>query len=383
MVRDLADVAIRMVEEEQYQQVHDEAFAHALERILDALEPSSRRRTRPSPNLSQLPPPFQQLMQNLTRQVGEREDEAEEEFESEAATQHRERLERLRSHLRQRVIDGEYDHQIIEIEVEESRSPVFNIWSGAGEEIISMQDALGGMMPKQRRTRQVTVYEAREILTHEEAQKLVDRDTIIREAIDRVENDGIIFIDELDKVAHRETSGHGPDVSREGVQRDILPVVEGSTVMTKYGPVNTAHILFIAAGAFHVSKPSDLIPELQGRFPIRVELKNLTRDDLKEILVEPRNALLRQYQALLGTEGVEVEFQEDAIEEIADIAARINEQSQNIGARRLYTVVERLLDELSFTASDLRGQTVTISCQYVRDRLSGIVEDTDLSRYIL
>jgi ATP-dependent HslUV protease ATP-binding subunit HslU len=381
MVRDLADVAIRMVEEEQFQQVHDEALARAIERIVDVLEPSSRRRTRFSSNLSQLPPPFQQLMQNLARQAGREEEE--EEADSEAAVQHRERIERLRNHLRQRVINGEYDDQIIDIEVEESRSPVFNIWSGAGEEVISMQDALGGMMPKQKRTRRVTVREAKEILTHEEAQKLVDRDTIVREALDRVENDGIIFIDEIDKIAHRESDGHGPDVSREGVQRDILPVVEGSTVMTKYGPVNTAHILFIAAGAFHVSKPSDLIPELQGRFPIRVELKNLTRDDLKEILIEPRNALLRQYTALLATEGLRVEFQEEAIEEIANIAAQINEQSENIGARRLYTVVERLLDELSFSAPELSGQTVSITPQYVRERLGSIVEDADLSRYIL
>jgi len=383
MIRDLTDVAIRMVEEEKFAEVHEEASRRAVERILDSLEPSTRRKLKSRrPSSDRVPPLWLPLLQNLQESLEDEEEE--EERETESATRHRQRVERIRDFARQRLLRGELDSQLVEIEVEENRSPVFNIWSGAGEEVISMQDALGGFpFPKQRSTRKVSVAEAREILTHEEAQKLIDRDTLVREAIHRVEQDGIVFLDELDKIAGREAKGHGPDVSREGVQRDILPVVEGSTVMTKYGPVNTAHILFIAAGAFHVSKPSDLIPELQGRFPIRVELKNLTKEDLKLILVEPRNALIRQYTELLRTEGVTVEFTDEAIDEIADIAVQVNDRTENIGARRLHTIMEKLLDELSFAAPEVGEQTVTITREYVRQRLADIVADEDLSRYIL
>lgn len=383
MVRDLMDVAIRMVEEEKFAEVREEALRRAVERIVDALEPSTKRRRRR--HISHLPPQMRQVMEGIASQLGLEEVEIVEEENApleEPDRPPRESLMRRREETRRRVMSGELDGKLVEIEVEESQAPVFNIWSGMGEEIISMQDALGGFFPPRRRKRKVTVAEAKEILAHEEAQKLVDRDTLVREAIDRVENDGIIFIDELDKVAGRE-SGPGPDVSREGVQRDILPVVEGCTVMTKYGPVNTSHILFIAAGAFHVTKPSDLIPELQGRFPIRVELQSLTKEDLKQILVEPRNSLIRQYTALLETEGVKVEFTPEAIDEIAEIACQVNEQMEDIGARRLQTVMEKLLDELSFAAPDIGETKVTITREYVRQRLADIVKDEDLSRYIL
>ncbi|HIE52545.1 MAG TPA: ATP-dependent protease ATPase subunit HslU [Armatimonadetes bacterium] len=383
MVRDLMDVAIRMVEEEKFAEVREEALRRAVERIVDALEPSTKRRRRR--HISHLPPQMRQVMEGIASQLGLEEVEIVEEENApleEPDRPPRESLMRRREETRRRVMSGELDGKLVEIEVEESQAPVFNIWSGMGEEIISMQDALGGFFPPRRRKRKVPVAEAKEILAHEEAQKLVDRDTLVREAIDRVENDGIIFIDELDKVAGRE-SGPGPDVSREGVQRDILPVVEGCTVMTKYGPVNTSHILFIAAGAFHVTKPSDLIPELQGRFPIRVELQSLTKEDLKQILVEPRNSLIRQYTALLETEGVKVEFTPEAIDEIAEIACQVNEQMEDIGARRLQTVMEKLLDELSFAAPDIGETKVTITREYVRQRLADIVKDEDLSRYIL
>jgi ATP-dependent HslUV protease ATP-binding subunit HslU len=245
-----------------------------------------------------------------------------------------------------------------------------------------LQSAFGSLMNRNKKQRSVTVKEARQILTEEEARALVDQDAVVRQAVERAEQSGIIFVDELDKIAGRE-GGHGPDVSREGVQRDILPIIEGSTVATKYGPVRTNHILFIAAGAFHVSKPSDLIPELQGRLPIRVELESLNESDFRRILTEPKNALIRQYIALLATEGVTIDFQDDAINEISRIAARVNQQSENIGARRLHTVLERLLEELSFEAPDLASKRVVIDADYVRQRLDSIVKDEDLSRYIL
>jgi len=239
------------------------------------------------------------------------------------------------------------------------------------------------MMPSRSRTRRVPVSEARQILAQQAADGMIDRDSIDEEAVHRAENQGIIFIDEIDKVCSREDGKHGPDVSREGVQRDLLPIIEGSTVTSRHGPVRTDHILFIAAGAFHVSKPSDMIPELQGRFPIRVELDNLSKDDFIRILTEPRNALTRQYASLLETEGVKVAFRKDAVERIAAIAAQVNERSQNIGARRLHTVVEKLLDDVAFHAPEMRGQTVTITAKYVDEKLAEILKDEDLSRYIL
>jgi len=248
---------------------------------------------------------------------------------------------------------------------------------------MSMQDALSGLIPKRRKKRKVTVKEARKILTNEEASKLIDMDEVTEEAIHRAEESGIIFIDEIDKIASRNGGGSTADVSREGVQRDILPVVEGCTVVTKYGPVKTDHILFIAAGAFHMAKPSDLIPELQGRFPIRVELKKLTVDDFYRILVEPDNALIKQYQALLATEGIKIEFSDDAIRRIAEFAYEVNQNTDNIGARRLHTILEKLLEDISFEAPDIGMGTITITPKYVEEKLGAISKDKDLSRYIL
>ncbi|NLO73493.1 MAG: ATP-dependent protease ATPase subunit HslU, partial [candidate division WS1 bacterium] len=290
----------------------------------------------------------------------------------------------VREYTKQRLQNGELEDQEIEIEVEEQAVSSMQIFSPAGLEEMgfNMQDFLGNIFPAKKTKRRMTVAEARRVLTYQEAEKLVEPSDIAREALVRVEESGIVFLDELDKVAGRE-AGHGPEVSREGVQRDILPIVEGSTVMTKYGPVDTSHILFIAAGAFHVSKPSDLIPELQGRFPLRVELNNLNEDDFARILVEPQNSLVKQYTALLATEGVELSFTKEAVREIAMLARQVNERSENIGARRLYTLMERLLEELSFHAPDLGEQKVKIDVEYVRKQLKDVVEDQDLSRYML
>ncbi len=299
------------------------------------------------------------------------------------------RRERIREKLRTQVAFGALDEQEIEISVEENSGVSFmQVFSNPGmdEMNIDMQNAIGGLMPRKQKKRKVTIGEARKIFTQEEAQNLIDRDTLVRDAIVRAEQTGIIFVDEIDKIAGsgRSAGGHGgPDVSREGVQRDILPIIEGSTVNTKYGPVKTDHILFIAAGAFHVSKPSDLIPELQGRLPIRVELENLTESDFQRILTEPRNALTRQYAALLATEGVTVEFKPDAIAELARIAAEVNRRNENIGARRLHTLLERLLEDVSFDAPDLADKQLCIDAPYVRSHLEDIVRDEDLSRYIL
>ncbi len=278
----------------------------------------------------------------------------------------------------------ELEDQIIEIEVEEKSTSFMEIFSGSGvEEMgINLQDMLGNFAPKNIKKRKVTVEEARKLLTAEEAQRLIDMDAVYRLAIKRVEEDGIIFLDEIDKIAGKENSA-GPDVSRGGVQRDILPIVEGSTVVTKYGPVKTDHILFIAAGAFHISQPSDLIPELQGRFPIRVELESLTKDDLKRILVEPHNALTKQYIALMSTENVEVTFTNEAIDYIAEMAWKVNDKTENIGARRLHTVMEKVLEDLLFNSPYMNGEKLIIDTDYVATRLNKIVEDDDLSRYIL
>jgi ATP-dependent HslUV protease ATP-binding subunit HslU len=303
----------------------------------------------------------------------------------EGEEQEREREERIRAKLREQIRSGAYDERKVEIEVEQSQPPFVQVFSQQGLEEMGMdiQSAFGNLMNRGgKKQRSVTVREARQILTQAEARTLIDQDAVIREAIERAEQTGIIFVDEVDKIAGRE-GGRGPDVSREGVQRDILPIVEGSTVATKYGPIRTNHVLFIAAGAFHVSKPSDLIPELQGRLPIRVELENLTEADFRRILTEPKNALIRQYKALLATEGVDLEFTEDAMDEISSIAARVNQQSENIGARRLHTVMERLLEEVSFQAPDLAEPRIRVDAAYVRLRLESIVKDEDLSRYIL
>ncbi|HEX6989407.1 MAG TPA: ATP-dependent protease ATPase subunit HslU [Bacillota bacterium] len=366
MVRDLVEEAIRMVKRERFEEVQDRARRAAEERLLDVLAPLPRRRAQPRN-------PLEALFSQLNPPASEPED-------SEGHDEPRRRREEVRA----RLAAGELEDETVDIEVDDRTPPVLDVFTGAGMEemSINLQDMFGGMLPRRRKRRRCTVREARELLAQEEAQKLIDMDQVHAEAVARAEQDGIIFLDEIDKVAGRE-GGRGPDVSREGVQRDILPIVEGSTVMTKYGPVKTDHILFIAAGAFHVSKPSDLIPELQGRFPIRVELDALTREDFRRILHEPASALVKQYAALLATEGVELEFTDDGLDAIADIAWRVNEQTLNIGARRLHTIMERLLEDVSFRAPDEVSGRVLIDAAYVHGRLQDIIADTDLSRYIL
>jgi len=339
MIRDLVDIAIEMVREERLDEVAERAEKNAEERLLDLLMP-------PQPEPS-------------------------------------ETAERTREKLREKLHQGKLDDRVVELDVKE-RGPSFEISTAQGiEEMdINLKDVLPGLFAGRTRKRKMRVTEALEYLVQEEEGKLIDMDQVTRVALERVERSGIIFLDEIDKIAGRE-SGHGPDVSREGVQRDILPIVEGTTVNTRYGFVRTDHILFIAAGAFHVSKPSDMIPELQGRFPIRVELKSLTESDFIRILKEPKNALIKQYTALLETEGIKLSFSDDALEEVARLAARVNESNENIGARRLHTVMEKVLDVISFEGPDLKKKNVKIDAVYVREQLSEIVKDQDLTRYIL
>jgi len=351
MVRDLMDLAFAMVKKEKQAQVEKKAAALALERILDILLPSSAKKQKQQANSS-----AEQTARSLA----------------------------VRNKIKEQLENGLLDERIIEIDVPDDRFPVVEIFSPMGiEEIgVNIQEMLGGMIPRKTRRRKVTVGEAQKILTQEESAKLIDYDQVVSEAIYRVENLGIIFVDEIDKVAG-EPSKVGPDISREGVQRDILPIVEGTNVMTKYGMVKTDHILFIAAGAFHVSKPSDLIPELQGRFPIRVELDPLGEKEFVRILTEPANALIKQYTELLATEGVEVQFEPSGIAEISRIAAEVNSHTENIGARRLHTVMTTLLEELMFNAPEVKSKKVRINRKLVYDTLKDIVENEDLSRYIL
>jgi len=368
MIRDLVETSIRMVKQEKLEEVADKGRQLADDRIIDYLMPLPRKKSRNTRN----------PLEFLLGQGGEdQESDADQEARGRA-------IEEKREILRQKLARMELEDEMIEIEVEERNTSFMEIISGSGvEEMgINIQDMFGNLVPKTKKKRKLTVEEARKILSHEEAQRLIDLDEVYRESIKRVEEDGIIFLDEIDKIAGKESS-YGPDVSRGGVQRDILPIVEGSTVVTKYGPVKTDHVLFIAAGAFHISKPSDLIPELQGRFPIRVELEALTRGDLKRILVEPYNSLIKQYSALLGTENVRTTFTEEAIEELARIAYEVNASTENIGARRLHTVMEKVLEELMFNAADMQGQEIVIDAEYVGQRLNQIVADEDLSRYIL
>jgi ATP-dependent HslUV protease ATP-binding subunit HslU len=352
MIRDLTELAKNMVQQEAMEQVRVRAGELAEERLLDLL----------------LPPPT--TMQTDTMPTLD-----------DLGRQH---YQRSREKFRQYLHEGKLDDRFVELEVQDRNLPMIEVISGSGiEEMdIHIKDMLGNLFPQRKKHRKAKVPEALTILMQEESQKLIDMDTVVKEAVRRVEQSGIIFLDEIDKIAGRE-SGAGPDVSREGVQRDLLPIVEGSTVNTKYGMVKTDHVLFIAAGAFHVSKPSDLIPELQGRFPIRVELQALGKEDFIRILNEPQNALLKQYKALLATEGLELTFTEDAVDELASIAERVNRQTENIGARRLYTVFERLLDEISFVAPDAAEKQVVIDRQYVNARLEDIVKSEDLSHYIL
>lgn len=367
MVRDLAEAAVRLVEKEMMAGVHDKADELAVERLLDVLKPKPKE--APSGN------PWQAIFGgNLPPKPGVvRDQDLSEEERSD------------RDKLRATLLAGELDEQEVEVDLEEATSSGVQVFSPGGnmdEMNNQMQELLGGLMSGRRKTRRVTVGEARKLLATEESRKLIDLDAVKREDVKRVERRGIIFLDEIDKVAGRERSS-GPDVSREGVQRDLLPLVEGSTVNTKYGPVKTDHVLFIAAGAFHMSKPSDLIPELQGRFPIRVELETLTEGDFVRILTEPVNALTRQYEALLASEGLTVEFTEDGIQELAKVAVRVNSETENIGARRLHTIVEKVLETVSFEAPDLDFDHLTVDREYVQLQLKGILEDRDLSRFIL
>ena len=356
MVRDLAETAVSMLREEERERNKPRAREHAEERLLDILLPSARP---PRTATGAIPLPAAIASADPVPETSTRED------------------------LRRLLRDGKLDDRMVEIDTSEGGQPFANVFAGTGMEDMVLN--LQNMFPQNNRTkhRRLSVPEALEALTEEEFGKLIDMDRITKEAIRRAEQDGIIFIDELDKVAGRESGGHGPDVSREGVQRDLLPIVEGSTVSTKYGPLKTDHVLFIAAGAFHVAKPKDLIPELQGRFPIRVELESLTDADFVRILTEPENALVKQYTALLATEKVHLDIQADAVAEIARFAADVNARMENIGARRLHTIMERLLDELSFEAPELGEQTVPITATYVRDRLQGLLKDEDLSQYVL
>lgn len=353
MVRDLTELAVDMVKEERIKGVQERARELAEERLLDLLLPVSRMPTTPGVE--------------PTSDAGTAPSAAE-----------------TREKLRKRLHEGKLDDRTVELEIKDRAMPMVEIFSGAGMEgmDINMKEMLGNLLPQRTKRRKVKIREAQRILAQEEADKLIDVDEVRSEAVRRVEDSGIVFLDEIDKIAGRDSS-HGPDVSRQGVQRDLLPIVEGCTVNTKYGLVRTDHILFIAAGAFHVSKPSDLIPELQGRFPLRVELASLTQDDFVRILTEPQNALIKQYIALLETEEVKLDFTEDAVQELASTASAVNQMTENIGARRLYTILERLLDEISFEAPAMRGAQVTINAAYVRERLQEIVKSEDLSRYIL
>jgi ATP-dependent HslUV protease ATP-binding subunit HslU len=347
IIRDLTEVSLNMVKQEHTQRVQEKAKQMAEERLLDILLPQPR----------------------YSRETNEGEEK----------TRYQETKEKLRKQLREGLLNERY----VEIDLKEKIIPFGVISNVAMEEIeINLKEMLGSFLPEKVKRKKVKVSEAIKVLTQEEADKLIDMEKVTKEAIERVEQTGIVFIDEIDKIASKGSS-YGPDVSREGVQRDLLPIVEGSTVTTKYGPVKTDHILFITAGAFHVSKPSDLIPELQGRFPIRVELSPLGKDEFIKILTEPDNALIKQYIALLGTEGVNLEFTEDAIAEIAETAQLVNEKTENIGARRLHTVMEKLLEDISFNAPEMKGSKIIIDTKFVKEKLNEIIKSEDLSRYIL
>jgi ATP-dependent HslUV protease ATP-binding subunit HslU len=352
MIRDLTELGVKMVKDELMAGVRERAEHLAEDRVLDLLLPRRSAEAYSSGTLEEVGP---DASRDTTR-------------------------EKLRAQLR----DGRLDDRIVELETQAQAVPMVEVLSGQGMEQmgIDLKEMLSNIMPSRTKRRRLRISEARRLLVQEEAQKLVDMEEVVSQAGRRVEDAGIVFIDELDKVAGRE-GGHGPDVSRQGVQRDLLPIVEGSSVTTKYGVVRTDHVLFIAAGAFHVAKPADLIPELQGRFPIRVELDPLTRADFVRILTEPRNALIRQYVELLATEGVRLTFTDDAVQAIADLAIRVNDGTENIGARRLYTIMEKLLEQISFDAPGLPGKDITVDAAYVDERLRDIVRDQDVSRYIL
>lgn len=363
IIRELAETSVRMVRERRIAEVQEKAKDLAEERILDVFVPEPKHSANPLGRLFS------------AAETKEKEDAAESEPKYKAG----------RDWCRKRLAAGELEDELIEIDVEDSPRPMVGMFAGSGLEGVSdnLQDMIGSLMPKKQRKRKVSVREARKIFTQEEAMKLVDMDEVTEEAIRVAEHSGIVFLDEIDKVAAPGAAPSGPDVSREGVQRDILPIVEGSTVMTKYGPLKTDHVLFIAAGAFHTAKPSDLIPELQGRFPIRVELAALGKEDFRRILVEPQNALLKQYEALLTTEGVTLVFADEAIDRLAEMACEVNAQTENIGARRLHTLLEKLLEEVSFEAPEMPDKRVVIDAAYVEEKLADITVNRDLSRFIL
>ena len=361
IVRDLVETAVRMVRQQKIEEVQEKAEENAEERLIDVFVPVQKKSGNPLGSLFS--------------------SEQEEKIEAQEPPKYQAGREWVRKRLR----SGELEDDLIEIDVEESARPMGGMFAGSSLESMSdnLQSMIGKLVPKRHRKRKVTVNQARKIFAAEEADKLVDMDVVAEEAVRAAEYSGIVFLDEIDKVAV--SSGHsaGADISREGVQRDILPIVEGSTVVTKYGPVKTDHILFIAAGAFHIAKPSDLIPELQGRFPIRVELKSLVKEDFERILTEPKNALIKQYSALLGVEGVSLHFEEDAVGRLAELAETVNEQTEDIGARRLYTLLEKLLEEVSFNAPDLKEKEIVIDTAYVDRCLADIAGDHDVSRFIL
>ncbi|MCS7175710.1 ATP-dependent protease ATPase subunit HslU [Pseudothermotoga sp.] len=361
MIRDLVEISVNMVKKEMMEQVKEKAEMMVEERILDALVPDSKKPQ--SVGLMGLFGIQQQPQQSL---------------------EERKLIRQRREEMRQKLRSGELENELIEVEVEKEATPFMGIVGSAELEDlgIDLSNMLGNLLPKTKQRKRLTVAEARKVLLPIEAEKLIDMDKAVQEALDRAQNRGIIFIDELDKIAIK-SSGVGPDVSRQGVQRDLLPIVEGTTIMTKYGPVRTDYILFIGSGAFHMSKPSDLIPELQGRFPIRVELSPLTQKDFVRILTEPENAITKQYQALLATEGVELIFTQDGVEEIAKIAYDLNQRLENIGARRLYTVVEKVLEDVAFEAPEVSEKKILVDAKYVREKIGAIAADEDLSSYIL
>lgn len=365
MVRDLVQTAIRIVKEDRMNKVKEQAEKNANQRLIKILVPSIKKQSS-----------FKNPLEMLFNQDSQNSDSEHDENDTEVTSKRR--------NIEFQLLSGKLEDELVSIEVEQQQAPMLDFMQGTGMEQMGMnfQESLGNLFPKKMNKRKLPVKEARKILTSEEAQKLIDMDEVTQEAIFRAEQLGIIFIDEIDKIASKQNSST-QDVSREGVQRDILPIVEGSTVVTKYGPVKTDHILFIAAGAFHISKPSDLIPELQGRFPIRVELGKLSVEDFVRILIEPDFSIIKQYKALLSTEGIQIEFSDDAIRRIAEIAFEVNQTTDNIGARRLHTIMEKLLEDLSFEASEIQMGTILITPQYVNEKLANIAKDKDISQFIL
>lgn len=366
MVRDLVETSVRLVKEEKMNEVRQLAEENANKRLVEILAPGKKKQSAYKNPLEML------FGSQPSTPASTSNDEGEE-------------LVEKRRKIAEMLANGELEDEYVTIEIEEQQPSMFDLFQGTGMEQMgfNMQDALNSLLPKKKKKRKLTVKQARKILTNEEAAKLIDMDEVTQQAIERAEQSGIIFIDEIDKIAKTDRGGSGADVSREGVQRDILPIVEGSAVVTKYGTVKTDHVLFIAAGAFHMAKPSDLIPELQGRFPIRVELKKLSANDFVRILTEPDNALLKQYKALLETEGIKLEFSDEAIRKIAEIAFQVNQDTDNIGARRLHTILEKLLEDLLFEAPDINMEQIVITPHYVEEKLGEIVQNKNLSQYIL